>query len=506
MPQKPEKALTELTQVVNEAALLGSTAAVLGWDERTYMPKKGSLHRANQLSYLAGQVHEKVTSPRFGELLSEIEASKLIKDPLSEIAVNARELRRYFDKKTKVPKKLVEEIAHAETTGQNIWVEARKRSDFKSFLPALEKMIELKKQYAEAVGYDDLMYDALVDDYEPGASTKSITAVFSKFRQELVPLVEKILGSSKKPNVAILARDFPIEKQRIFGETAAAAIGFEFDGGRLDITTHPFCTGIGPGDCRITTRYNYNHLGQAFFGTLHESGHAIYEQGLPKENFGMPMGGSVSLGIHESQSRMWENMVGRSKPFWQFFFPLAQQTFHESLADVSFDDFFFAVNDVRASLIRVEADEVTYNLHIILRFELEQGIFNGDIKAKDIPKAWNEKFKSFFGIVPKNDAEGCLQDIHWSAGYFGYFPTYALGNLYAAQFFAKASQDLGNLDEQFASGKFGDLKSWLRKNIHSQGQRYRAEDLVKVVTGKPLDHKPLMKYLTSKFAPLYGVK
>lgn len=506
MSQKAEQAMTELKQVFNEAALVASTAAILGWDERTYMPRKGSATRANQLAYLAGLMHDKSTSSRVGELLSEIEGTDLVADPLSENAVNTRELRRYYDKRTKVPKKLVQEIAHAETTGQGIWVQARRTSNFKEFQAALDKMISLKKQYAEAVGYDDLVYDALLDDYEPGASTKSITAVLGKLRQELVPFVKKIIGSKKKPDLSIIQRSYPVDRQRIFGETVSAAIGFEFDSGRLDVTDHPFCTGIGPGDCRITTRYNPNHLGQALFGTLHESGHAIYEQGLPKESYGMPMGSSVSLGIHESQSRMWENMVGRSKAFWQHFYPLAQRTFHESLSGVKFEDFYFAINDVRSSYIRVEADEVTYNLHILLRFEIEQDIFNGKIKTKDMPAAWNEKFKKYFGIVPKNDAEGCLQDIHWAAGLFGYFPTYALGNLYAAQFFAKAKKDLGNLDAQFAAGDFRPLRDWLRKNIHTQGQRYRAGELVKVVTGKPLDHGPLMKYLTAKFAPLYGVK
>lgn len=319
-------------------------------------------------------------------------------------------------------------------------------------------------------------------------------------------LVQQIINAPRKPDVSILERDYPVEKQRIFGELVASTIGFDFKAGRLDVTAHPFCSGIGPGDCRITTRYNPNHLGQALFGTMHEAGHAIYEMNLPAEYFGTPMGEAVSLGIHESQSRMWENMVGRSKAFWKFFYPLAQQTFHESLADVSLDDFYFAINDVRPSLIRVEADEVTYNLHILLRFEIEQGIFGGDIKAKDIPAVWNERFKKYFGIVPKTDSEGCLQDIHWSAGLFGYFPTYSLGNLCAAQFFAKAKTDIPDLEKQFEGGKYGALLDWLKKNIHSQGMRYRAEDLVKVVTGKKLDHKPLMAYLSKKFKPLYGVK
>ncbi len=499
-----KQAMTELKQILNEISLIGSSAALAGWDQRVNMPRNGAAHRANHLAYLTGLIHEKFTAPRFGELLETAAGNG--KDPLSVDAVNIRELRRIYAKRTKVPKKLVEAIAHAEITGDHVWVQARKNNDFKSFLSTLEHMIDLKRQYAEAIGYKELAYDALLDDYEPGASTKSITAVFQEFREELVPLVAKILNAPKKPNLAIIEQDFDVAKQRIFGETVAAAIGYSFAEGRLDVTAHPFCSGIGPGDCRITTRYNPRHLGQALFGTMHESGHALYELGLPREHFGTPMGEAVSLGIHESQSRMWENMVGRSKSFWKHFFPLAQQTFFHELGDVKFDDFYFAINDVRASYIRVEADEVTYNLHILLRFEMEQAIFDGSLKPKDIPAAWNEKFKAYFGIVPKTDSEGCLQDIHWAAGLFGYFPTYALGNLFAAQFFAKAKADIPDLEEQFERGKFDALLGWLRKNIHSQGQRYHSEDLVKVVTGKKLSHKPLMAYLEKKFKPLYGVK
>jgi carboxypeptidase Taq len=504
MSANTQKAYKELKQIIGELTLIRSSAALLGWDEQTYMPKNGSAWRANQGAYLAGLMHEKFTAPRVGELLAELEASDLITDPLSEAAVNVRETRRDYDKLTKIPKSLVEAISHAQTIGQAIWVEARRKSDFQAFLPSFEKMIDLKKQYASALGHADLPYDALIDDFEPGFSTKSITAVFSAFRPELVELVAKIAGAPKKPNMSVLRRNYSIEKQRIFGEMAAAAVGYDLASGRIDVTAHPFCTGIAPGDCRITTRYKYDDLGESFSGILHEAGHAMYDQGLPEKSYGLPMASPVSHGIHESQSRLWENMVGRSKSFWQYFYPLAQQTFRESLGDVSFDDFYFAFNDVRPSFIRTEADEVTYNLHILLRFEIEQGIFDGSIKPADIPGIWNERFTSYFGITPANDAEGCLQDVHWSLGYFGYFPSYALGNLYAAQFFAKAKADLGNLDEQFAQGKFAPLLKWLRKNIHSQGQRHRAEELVKVVTGEPLAHRPLMDYLTAKYVPLYG--
>ncbi|MCK4857461.1 MAG: carboxypeptidase M32 [candidate division Zixibacteria bacterium] len=505
MTKGTEAALAALKEHIKEIYLLGSISGILGWDERTYMPRQGAAHRANQLAYLSGMIHEKLTDPRVGDWLSQIEGTDVVADPLTPDAVTVRELRRAYDKQTKVPKELVEKITYAETIGQGIWVEARKESDFGKFLPQLEKMIDLKGQYAEAVGYDDVPYDALLDDYEPGVSTKEVAAVFARFRKELVELVKKITSSKKKPDVSIIERDYPVDRQHIFGQAAATAIGFDLSAGRLDITDHPFCSGTGPGDCRITTRYNPNHFGQAFFGILHEAGHGMYEQGLPTEHFGTPMCDSVSLGIHESQSRMWENMVGRSRPFWECFFPRAQQVFHTALAGVDFDDFYFAINDVRPSFIRVEADEVSYGLHIMLRFEIEQEIFDGKIKPSELNAVWNDKFTSYFGITPRNDAEGCLQDIHWSAGLFGYFPTYALGNLYAAQFFAKAKEDIGDLDEQFAAGRFDELLSWLRKHIHSQGQRYRANKLVEVVTGKPLGHELFMTYLKDKFSPLYGL-
>jgi carboxypeptidase Taq len=296
-----------------------------------------------------------------------------------------------------------------------------------------------------------------------------------------------------------------VDRQEVFGQAAAAAIGFDFDAGRLDVTTHPFCSGMGPGDCRITTRYNLRHFNDAFFGILHEAGHGIYEQGLDPEQFGTPLGSAVSLGIHESQSRMWENFVGRGRPFWEHFFPRARQVFHEALRDVALDDFVFAVNDVQPSFIRVEADEATYNMHIILRFELEQALIAGDLQPADVPGAWNEKFQQSFGLTPPTDALGCLQDVHWSSGGIGYFPTYTLGNMYAAQFMDQARRDLGDLDADFRHGDFGRLKGWLNERVHRPGQRYRAGELCRRVTGQPLSPKPLLNYLRQKFGPLYGI-
>jgi carboxypeptidase Taq len=492
----------ELIRRWKEAAMLGSCGGVLGWDERTYMPRNGSAHRAEQMALIARLCHEMTTQPKNGELLSAAEAA----NPDEDAKANLREIRRAYDRAVKLPPDLVEELARVTTQAQQAWTDARAASDFAKFQPWLEKIVGLKRREAAAVGFREHPYDALLDEFEPGATTASIRALFAELAADLTPLVTAILASSRKPDRGILHREFPVETQKSFGRMAAESIGFQFDSGRLDVTTHPFCTGLGPGDVRITTRYNPKHFNESFFGVLHECGHAIYEQNLPGEHFGTPLGIATSLGVHESQSRLWENQVGRGGPFWEFFFPKAQQAF-PCLADVKLNDFLFAINDVQASFIRVEADEATYNLHIILRFELEQAIVSGDLKVADVPAAWNERFGKMFGIMPPDDAKGCLQDIHWSFGGLGYFATYTLGNLYAAQFMAQARQDLGGsqLDDDFRAGRFGRLKEWLTDRIHRHGQRYRARDLCRRVTGRELSHKPFMEYLKAKYGPLYGV-
>ena len=494
-----------LVTELKSASLLGSCMSVLGWDEQVYMPRAGSKFRSEQLSLLSVLTHEKFTNPKIGEMLKELEQSDYMNNPESVEAVNIRETRYSYDKATKLPSDLVEEFSKTTTLAQNDWITCRKNNDFKTFLPWLEKIVDLNIRRAEAYGYEDEMYDSLLDDYEPGAKTKEVEAVFSKLRDDLVELLNKIKNAPQKPNVSIVERNYDVELQRIFGESVAQAIGYDFNSGRLDITTHPFCSGTGPGDTRITTRYNPNHINDALFGIMHETGHALYEMGVDKANhYGTPMGQSSSSGIHESQSRMWENQVGRSKPFWEYFFPQAQRIFRDTLRDVTIDEFYGAINYVTPSYIRVEADEATYNLHIMLRFEIERGLISGEIKAADVADVWKEKFKKFFGIEVDSDTNGCLQDIHWSAGDFGYFPTYALGNLYAAQFFHKAKSELKDLDSQFASGNFLTLREWLRTNIHLQGQKYRATDLVKVVTGDSLNHKYLIDYMTKKYSEIYG--
>jgi carboxypeptidase Taq len=488
-----------------EVATLNSTQSLLGWDERTKLPPAGGDYRAEQMSFLAGLIHQKQIAPEVGEWLAELADSELAADPHGDTGADIVNLKRDYDRKTKLPQALVEELARLAVLGQQLWVEARKANDFGRFRPLLERTIELKRQEAAAIGYETEPYDALLDEYEPGAKTVDVARALMGLREQLVPLVAAIAASPRRPNMEALRGWYPIVLQEQFGRRCAAAIGFEFDKGRLDTTNHPFCSGLGPCDVRLTTRYDENFLPGSLFSTLHEAGHGIYDQGLRPDRYGLPTGEAVSLGIHESQSRMWENLVGRSRAFWEFFYPLAQQTFGETLGDVSQDDFYFAINDVRPSLIRTESDEVTYNLHILIRFELELALINDELKVADLPTAWHAKYREYLGIQSPTDADGVLQDVHWSSGAFGYFPTYSLGNLYAAQFFEQAGQDLGDLDTMFRRGEFQPLREWLRTNIHSHGRRYTAAELGRRVTGGPLSHDALMRHLRGKFAPLYGL-
>lgn len=486
--------------------LLISADALLGWDERTMMPSAGAEHRAEQMTVLAGIIHQRQTDPKWGEWLVELGESPLADDPHGDTGATIRRLRRQFDKKVKLPQSLVEELARMAVLGQNAWQAARANDDYASFRPLLQRIIELKREEAEALGYPECPYDALLDDYEPEALTRNVAAVLAELRDALVPLVAAIGQSGRQADLSILERRYPIEQQEAFGRETAARIGFDFARGRLDVTAHPFCTGLGPNDCRITTRYDEHAAASALFGILHEAGHGIYEQGLPSEHFGLPLGEATSLGIHESQSRMWENLVGRSRAFWRYHFPLARQCFPEALGDVAPEEFYFAINAVRPSLVRVEADEATYNLHILIRFELEQSLLSGDLTTIDLPGAWNEKYRQYLGIQPPNNALGVLQDVHWSGGAIGYFPTYALGNLYAAQLFAQADADIGPLDEPFAQGDFAPLGRWLSEKVHCHGQRYSAAELIQRVTGRPVDSTALVAHLRAKLSPLYGLE
>jgi carboxypeptidase Taq len=501
------EAYAELVRRSKELGVLNSCAAVLAWDQQTYMPAKGAGLRGEQMAFLAALAHQKFTDPKVGELLAAVEGSDLVKDAEADAAANARELRRAYDRATKLPQSLVEELARVTTQAQQAWEQAKKANDFPAFKPWLEKVVELKRQEADAVGFKDHRYNALIEEYEPGTTVAELKELFAGLTAKLVPLIRGIAESKVKPDRSLLERDYPVDRQRIFAEAAAVAFGFDFAAGRLDTTAHPFCSGMGPGDCRITTRYNPRFFSESFFGVLHETGHALYEQNLPADHFGTPVGVACSFGIHESQSRLWENQVGRGRPFWDHFFPRLKQTFPAALAGVSPDAFHLAINDVRPSLIRVEADEATYNLHIALRFEMELALLSGDLTVGDLPGAWNDRFQALFGLSVPDDARGCLQDIHWSFGGIGYFPTYTLGNLYSAQFMSAAKRDLGaeSLAEDFRRGEFGRLKDWLVRMIHRHGQRFRAGELCRRATGSSLSPEPFLLYLNEKCGNLYGM-
>ena len=495
-----DDAYVRLTAELREIALLGSIGSVLGWDERTQLPTKGTDHRAAQATLLAGMVHARFTSPKIGDLLAAVEAS----GPNGDAAAVARETRRDYDRATKMPAALVEEQTRTAVLAQAAWADARAKSDFAAFAPWMAKTLDLKRQEIAAVGYQDHPYDALLDEFEPGMTTAGVRAMFDELRGPLVDLIGRIAAAPRPAPADILERSYPAAGQERLARAAAAAVGFDFAAGRLDVSTHPFCTGIGPGDTRMTTRYDDRYFGDAFFGVLHETGHGLYEQGLPADAFGSPLGSAVSLGVHESQSRLWENLVGRGRPFWSHFLPQARAEFPAALAGVTDEDWYRAINATQPSLIRTESDETTYNLHVLLRFELEVAMVTGDLSVADLPGAWDERMRKYLGLTPPDAARGVLQDIHWSGGAIGYFPTYTLGNLYAAQLFDAARVDLGDLDAAFARGEFGPLLSWLREKVHRHGRRYPAAELVTRATGKPPSAEPLLRHLRAKAADVYG--
>jgi carboxypeptidase Taq len=497
----PSETYVEFIGRVREIGITESIANLLDWDQETYMPPKATRSRADQMKLIARVSHEKMLDDGFRQLLEAVEQEEG-DDPI--VATNVREVRRVYDRKVKIPTSLVEAVSEAGTLGKEAWAKARAESRFDLFAPHLEKLLDLKRKVAERIGYDTEPYDALMDEFEPGAKAAEVERVFAELKGQLVPLVEAIQAAPSQPDASILERAFPVAAQADFARRVAELLGFDFRSGRIDTAVHPFCTSCSPLDVRLTTRYGDRYLPMSLFGTMHEVGHALYEQGLDPQHAHTPMGDSISLGIHESQSRLWENMVGRSRAFWTHLYPSLQRDF-ASLADVSLDAWLRAINAVRPSLIRVEADEVTYNLHIMLRFDLERRLLEGEIRVPDVPEAWNEGMRALLSCVPETDAEGCLQDIHWSMGVFGYFPTYALGNLYAAQFFDAAQREMPNLADQIRKGQLQPLRDWLRDRIHRHGKRYRAGELVEVVTGASLSHGPFVEYLNRKYRPLYGL-
>jgi len=498
----------QLLAELREIAVLASVSTTISWDQETCMPEKGADLRAEQLKTLSAMIHERRTSKRFGELLAACEQSRTLKGDAGAQA-NLRDLRRQYDRATKLPTTLVAELASTFSLGMTAWRDARAKSDFSLFLPWLEKTFELNRAKAKCWGIPAggrELYDALLDDFEPGMTVAGVSAVFEPLKNGLLPLIERVTKASNRPTERLLRLDTPIEKQKEFCTAVCRAIGFDFEAGRMDESTHPFCEGIGPGDTRMTNRYRADGWLDSLSTAMHESGHGLYEQGLPKrECFGQPLGEYISLGIHESQSRMWENLVGRSRPFWTWAIEVAREIFKPRLEGVDAEEAYRAANLIRPNLIRVESDELTYNLHIMLRFDLERAMLGGELSCADLPGEWNRRIKSDLGLTVPDDRRGCLQDVHWSMGAVGYFPTYTLGNIYASQFWEAMAKDIPDREQQMARGEFGSILAWLRRNIHAHGRRYTAGELCKMVTGAPLSIEPLLRHLSNKARMVYGV-
>ncbi|MEL6892874.1 MAG: carboxypeptidase M32 [Actinomycetota bacterium] len=482
---------------------IGAAAAVLSWDQETKMPPKGQASRGAALSTLAGLHHERLTDPALAEALASAAGSELDEVAAAQI----REAQREVTRASAIPGDLARRIAAHQSNALATWQRAKADDDFDAFAPALAETIALTKEQAAALveaGIAERPYDALLDAYEPGSTEAELAPLLTALRDELAPLAKAAAASEVVVDESPTRGSFTDEQQEALGRTIAEAIGYDFEAGRLDASAHPFTTGFGPGDVRITWRPESDDFRPGLFGVMHEVGHAMYEQGLPTEWAGTPLGSAVSLGIHESQSRLWENQVGRSRAFWQWALPLL----HEHLpttSDVTVDQLFPALHTVTPSMTRVEADEATYNLHIVARFEIERRMIGEVIDVADLPELWNETYQELLGIRPSNDAEGVMQDIHWAMGGIGYFPTYTLGNLISAQLFDAASAALGGVEDQLAAGEFEPLLGWLRDNVHRHGRHLTAGEIVEQATGKPLSSDAFLSYLTANVADVYGI-
>jgi carboxypeptidase Taq len=494
-------AYPQLLAHLREAFLLGSSNALLAWDQETYMPSGGGDLRAEQLALLARLQHERCTDPRVGEWLLACEGDRhLLADP--EVAANVREMRRDHDRATRLPASLVAELAATESRAQQEWAHARQHDNFRRFAPWLTRLLDLQRQKADCLrNPGQSRWDALAGLYEPGMNAADLRLLFGPLRERLVALREK-LARGRAPDDAFARVAIDEGRQEAFVRAVLAAIGFDVKRGRLDRSAHPFCTGTG-GDVRLTTRFHRDNVLDALGSTMHEGGHGLYEQGLEPRHLGSPLGEAVSLGIHESQSRLWENHVGRSRAFWQWCWPVAQQHLGAACQGFDAESVWRAANRVQPSLIRVEADEATYNLHVMVRFEVELALVEGELSVDALPRAWNERYRDYLGLQVPDDRRGCLQDVHWSCGLFGYFPTYTLGNLYAAQFAAAAARNLGPLEDLCGAGRFEVLREWLRREVHRHGRRFPPAELVQRVTGAPLSAEPFLAYLDRKLTEVY---
>lgn len=495
--------INKLAGRLKELAHYGSALALLSWDQEVNMPKRGSERRAETIAHLSGVLHNKLISIDCDGLLTKLKDRLDNKELGAREAVIVSETWRNYERERKLPEEFVVELAELVSRAQAVWAEARRENNFKKFQPWLEKIVSLKRQEAKFVGYADEPYDALLDVYEPGMKTAETAMILNDLKDFLIPFVREIRNSKVKIDPKVIRGNYPRAGQDKIGRLMAERIGFDYEAGRIDESTHPFTTNFHAEDVRFTVRYDLADPRQALFSYLHEGGHALYEQGLQAEHFGTPLGESISLGIHESQSRLWENIIGRSREFWKYFYPKLQKEFPETLGTVSLENYYQVINQVKPSLIRVDADEVTYSLHIIVRFEIERELLNGAIRIADLPKIWKQKMGEYLGIEVPNDKLGVLQDVHWAGGLFGYFPTYALGNLYASQFYESAKKGVSGLAGKISRGNLLPLREWLRRNIHIHGKFYSAGGLIREVTGEELSSRYFINYLRRKYGELY---
>jgi carboxypeptidase Taq len=492
----------ELRQRLAEIADLGKTAALLSWDQHVMMPSRGAALRAEQLATVGRIAHHKFISPEIGHLIEELRDWSETHEYESFEASLVRVVGRDWEKARRVPPDLRAEMSRSAALANPVWVAARRDNDFASFLPVLRTNLDLRKRYIDCFEVGDEPYDIVLDDYERGMKTAEVRGIFDYLKEHQAPLVKEV---AQQAQVEKRGKTFDVDAQKVFEREIVHEFGFSDDAWRLDPTVHPFASGTGVTDIRITTRYFTDRL-EGLFGTMHEFGHGIYEHQVDASLERSPLARGVSLGMHESQSRMWENLVGRSLPFWRRFFPRAQELFPDALAEHDAESWYREVNAVEPSLIRVEADEATYNLHIILRFELEQAMLADDFRLEDLPEEWNRRMWEYLGIEVPTDTEGVLQDVHWSGGSIGYFPTYALGNLISAQIWERITADLPDLDDSFEAGEFGPLRDWLRENLHRHGRKFTpAETLERVVGTRQIDPEPYVRYLREKLAGIYGI-
>ncbi|MBI5272921.1 MAG: carboxypeptidase M32 [Chlamydiia bacterium] len=505
MPTKPPPAYQQLVELSTKIHTYGSMLSLLHWDQETYMPSGAISSRSQQIAQLSSLIHEEKTSRKFKicleKLISLSSGKPKVKGLSKPQCVSLGEWRRDFLKATKLPTAFVKHFSQVTSEASQIWATAKSTNNFKLFAPFLEKIVSLNRKKADILGFGDHPYDALLEAYEPCMTTARVGIIFENLKKELTTLLKKI---SKAPLIddAFLHHEVPHEQQLSLSKLTLSKLPVDMAYTRLDLSSHPFSTALHPHDSRITTRIVPKAFMSNIFSILHETGHSLYEMGLPAQHWGTPLGEYISLSIHESQSRWWETLIGRSLPFWTFFYPLLQKEY-TPLKKISLRQFYRAINKVESSFIRVEADEVTYCLHVILRFEIEKLLISGQLQVADLPEAWNNKMKELFGISPPNDTMGCLQDIHWSLGDFGYFPTYALGNLFSAQFFHTFSKDHPDWETRVAKGDLAFVRDWLKNKIHRWGRLYTSESLVKKATGKSLNEESYCSYLKNKYAAIY---